>query len=312
MPTTPVLTVVLIIGNRRERVPRMLRSILEQDIADQIVIMVYDRADEPARDSPELNRSNIVYEAVDRRWTLGPLQKRAALAATTDIIAFTEEHVVVPPGWARESLRRHAEGYAGVTGIFAVGNPQYHWARILFSITYGNYMLPSQAGETTEIPGDNSSFIRSKILKYEDELDLLLSTDILLIRRLVADGEKLYRVADLNLKHWNENTFSDGWIALFYWNQMYICNLFTVERWSLIHRALRLLSMPLVPFVRALKSYRHAKRNGSDMKQFFADLPVSFLFHAGSAAGMTAGLLLGYQKSEEKFADCETSGQRWD
>jgi hypothetical protein len=149
MPTTPVLTVVLIIGNRRERVPRMLRSILEQDIADQIVIMVYDRADEPARDSPELNRSNIVYEAVDRRWTLGPLQKRAALAATTDIIAFTEEHVVVPPGWARESLRRHAEGYAGVTGIFTAGNPQYHWARIL-SITYGN-CASSQAGETTEI-----------------------------------------------------------------------------------------------------------------------------------------------------------------
>jgi hypothetical protein len=70
--------------------------------------------------------------------------------------------------------------------------------------------------------------------------------------------------------------------------------------------------MPLVPFVLALKSYRHAKRNGSDMKQFFADLPVSFLFHTGSAAGMAAGLLLGYQKSEEKFADCETSGQRWD
>jgi hypothetical protein len=312
MPTTPVLTVVMIAGNRRERAQRMLRSVLEQDIGDQIMIMVYDRSDQPARDLPELNRPNIVYEVVDKSWTLGPLQKRATLAATTDIIAFIEEHVVVPPGWARESLRLHAEGYAGVTGIFTAGNPHYHWARILFSITYGNYMLPSQAGETTEIPGDNSSFIRSKVLKYEGELDLLLSTDILLIRRLVADGEKLYRVADLNLKHWNENTFSDGWIALFYWNQMYICNLFTVERWSLLHRGLRLLSTPLAPFVRALKSYRYAKRNGSDMKQFFADLPVSFLFHAGSAAGMAAGLLLGYQNSKEKFADCETSAQRWD
>jgi hypothetical protein len=48
------------------------------------------------------------------------------------------------------------------------------------------------------------------------------------------------------------------------------------------------------------------------MKQFFADLPVSFLLHAGSAAGMAAGLLLGYQNSEQKFADCETSAQRWD
>jgi hypothetical protein len=312
MPTTPVLTVVLIAGNRRERAQRMLRSVLEQDIADQIVIMVYDRADQPARDLPELNRSNIVYEAVDKEWTLGPLQKRATLAASTDIIAFIEEHVVVPPGWARESLQRHAQGYTGVTGIFTAGNPHYGWARILFSITYGSYMLSEQRGDTTDIPGDNSSFIRSKILKYGDELEVLLSTDILLIRRLVADGEKLYRAADLILKHWNENRFFDGWIALFYWNQLYICNLLTVERWSLIHRVLRLLSTPLAPFVRALKSYGNAKRNASDMQQFFADLPASFLFHAGSAAGMAAGLLLGYQDSQRKFTDCETSARRWD
>jgi Glycosyl transferase family 2 len=312
MPTIPVLTVVLIAGNCRERVQRVLQSVLEQDIADQIVIMVYDRADQPARDLPELNRSNIVYEVVDKGCTQGPLQKYATLAATTDIIAFIEEHVVVPPGWARESLRRHAEGYAGVTGIFVAGNPHHRWARILFSITYGNYMLSSQAGETTEIPGDNSSFIRSKISKYGDELDALLSTDILLIRRLTADGEKLYRAADLIVKHWGEDRFSDGWMALFYWNQMYICNLVTVERWSLTHRGLRLLSTPLAPFVRTLKSYRHAKRNASDMKQFFADLPVSFLFHVGSAAGMAAGILLGYQDSERKFTDCETNAQRPD
>jgi glycosyltransferase involved in cell wall biosynthesis len=312
MPTNPLLTVVMIAGNRRERAQRMLRSVLEQDIADQIVIMVYDRADQPGRDLPELNRSNIVYEVVGKEWTLGPLQKRAILAASTDIIAFIEEHVVVPPGWARETLRLHAEGYTGVTGIFIAGNPHYRWARILFSITYGNYMLSNQAGETRDIPGDNSSFIRSKILKYEDELDLLLSTDILLIRRLVAEGEKLYRAADLILKHWNENTFFDGWIALYYWNQMYICNLRAVEGWSPLYRGLRFLSTPLAPFVRAVKSYRQAKKNASDMKQFFSDLPVSLLFHSGSAAGMAAGLLFGYQNSQQKFTDCETSAQRWD
>jgi hypothetical protein len=46
------------------------------------------------------------------------------------------------------------------------------------------------------MPGDNSSFIRSKILKHGDELELLFNTDILLMRRLLADGEKLYRAAN--------------------------------------------------------------------------------------------------------------------
>jgi hypothetical protein len=36
----PVLTVVLIAGNNRHRAQRVLRSVLEQDIAEQIVIMV--------------------------------------------------------------------------------------------------------------------------------------------------------------------------------------------------------------------------------------------------------------------------------
>ncbi len=173
-------------------------------------------------------------------------------------------------------------------------------------------MLPAQAGETTEIPGANSSFIRSKILKFEDELEVLLSTNVLLIRRLAANGEKFYRAADLVLKHWNENTLSDGWIALFYWNQMYICNRLVAERWSLLHRVLRLLSAPLSPFVRTLKCYRRARQNASSMKQFLADMPGLFLLHVGSAAGMATGLLLGYQDCERKFTDCETSAQRWD
>jgi hypothetical protein len=307
----PLLTVVLIAGNYRERAQRTLRSILAQDIADQITIIVYDRAKQPARDLPELNGPNIIYEAVDPHSHLGTLQKRAALAASTDVIALIEEHVVVPAGWAKESLRRHAEGYAGVTGIFASGNSHHRWARNIFSITYGGYMFSKQAGETTEIPGDNSTFIRAKILQFENELNLLLDTDILLIRRLLAEGEKLYR-AGMTLKHWNEDRFWDGWMALFYWNQMYICSRVIVEKWSLTQRVARFMATPLSPLARTVKGYRQAKRNAANMKQFFADLPAFFLLHVGSAAGMAAGLLLGYQESQHKFANCETSAQRRD
>ena len=311
-PANPLLTVVLIAGNNRERAQRMLRSVFEQDIAEKIVIVVFDRADEPARDLPELNRSNVVYETADKRTTLGELRARATRLASTEVIAFIEEHVVVPAGWARESLRRHNEGYAGVSGIFSAGNPHHRWARIVFSITYGSYALPTQGGEAAEIPGANSSFIRSKLLKVGDDLELLLASDILLIRRLRANGEKLYRAANLPLKHWNDIEFRDGWIALFYSGQIYICNLLTLEEWSPLRRALRLGAMPLVPFIRVFRNYRHAGRNGADMKQFFADLPALLLFHTASAAGMAAGLLFGYQDSERKFADCETTVKSWD
>jgi hypothetical protein len=115
----PAITVVLVVGNYRDRAQRVLRSVLAQDIADQIVILFYDRADRPARDFLELNHPNVKYEAVDKKMTLGELQKRGILAATSEIVGLVEEHVAVPPNWARESLRLHAEGYAGVTGVFA-------------------------------------------------------------------------------------------------------------------------------------------------------------------------------------------------
>jgi glycosyltransferase involved in cell wall biosynthesis len=310
MFSNPAITVVLVADNYRDRAQRMLRSVLEQDIADQIVIFVYDRAHRAGKDFAELNHPNVVYEAVDRRLTLGQLQTRATLSATTDIIAFIEEHVTVPPGWARETLRRHAEGYAGMTGSFVAGNPARYFARILFSITYGTYILPQKSGATRQMPGDNSSFIRSKLLKYDDEMEMFFNTDTLLMRRLLADGEKLYRAAELELKHWNEHIFFHGWRALFYWNQMYICNVVILERWSLLHRLARFLATPLVPFVRLLKSCRQTIRNNVDLKQFVADSPVAFLYHCASALGMATGLLFGFQDSELQFTNCETGKPR--
>ena len=312
MPSNAALTVVLVADEYRDRAQRMLRSVLEQDIADQIVIFVYDRANGAAKDFPELNHPSVVHQAVDRKLTLGQLQKRAVVTATTDLLAFIEEHVVVPPGWARETLQRHAEGYAGVTGNFVAGNPGRRFARILFSITYGTYILPQEAGPTQNMPGDNSSFIRSKLLRCGDDMEMLFNTDALLMRRLLADGETLYRAAELNLRHWNEHLFADGWVALFYWNQMYICNRVVLENWSLLHRVTRFLATPLVPFARSWKMYRQTKQNNADLKQFVADLPVAFLYHCASALGMATGLLFGFQNSELEFTNCETGKPRAD
>jgi glycosyltransferase involved in cell wall biosynthesis len=310
MRPEPILTVVLIAGNCRDRIQAVLRSVLEQDGAEQIVVFVYDRAYQPVRDLAEFSHPGVIYEAVDRRSTLGQLQKRAVLDARTHIIAFIEEHVIVPPGWAREALRLHGLGYTGVTGIFVPGNARHHWARIGFLMTYGEYMMSSESGEGTNIPADNASFIRSKLLKFEDELELLFNTDVLLTRRLLAEGEKLYRAGNLALSHSNESTLVGGWTALFYWSQMYVCNRIVVEKWSRIRRLLRLLSSPLVPFVRTFNGLRQAVANSADLRRFFVDTPSLFCLHTGSAAGIAAGLLFGYGDSECKFTDCETSGER--
>lgn len=311
MPPNPIITVNLIIDEKRGRARRALRSILAQDIADQIVIYVYDRSSEGSADFPELTAPNVIYEHVGKNTTLGQLQKRAVLAATTDCIGFLEEHVVAPPEWLRESLRLHDQGYAGVSGSFLSGNSQHPSARLAFALTYGDYVLPKATGETLAIPGDNSTFIRSKLLRYNENLELLLNNDCLLIRRLLADGEKICR-GNFIFHHWNESTWAGSWTGLRYWHQMYICNQIVVENWSRSHRLLRLCAIPLVPFVRTFKNFQRAKENAEDMKEFAAHVPAALMLHSGSAAGMAAGLLFGLRESEYRFADCETAAERLD
>jgi hypothetical protein len=306
----PALTVVLVAANYRKRAQRVLRSILDQDIVDQIVVLFYDRADRPARDFPELNHPSVKYETVDRNITLGELQKRGVLSATSEIVGLIEEHVTVPPNWARESLRLHAEGYAGVTGVFAPGDEQHRASKLAYMITYGTYILPKTSGQMNHIPADNSTLVRAKVLRYKDELGLLLDTDALLIRRMVADGEKLYASANMQLRHWSETSFLDGCIALFYWNQMYIRTCVVLDKWSAIRQMARFLTSPLVAFVRCRKSYAQARRNGADMKQFFVDLPAIFTMHMASGMGIAAGLLFGYQNSRLQFTECETNAVR--
>lgn len=307
-----MFTVVVVAGNNRERARRALQSILSQDTENRITVLVYDRAYEPVRDLPEFDYPNVTYEAVARESTLGQLQKRAVLTVDSEVIAFIEEHVIVPPGWIRESLRAHAMGYTGVSGSFIPGNPAHHWARIGFQITYGDYMFSHESGETVNIPADNSSFIREKLLKLEPDLELLFNTDVLLTRRLADEGERLYRVGNLRLKHSNESSLLGAWTSLFYWNQMYISNLVITEHWTLFYRALRFLATPLVPFIRTWKALRHAVGNSADLKQLLIDTPSIFVLSFGPAAGVAAGLLFGCQNSEWQFTDCETSAIRLD
>src|SRR5689334_11606093 len=122
MPPNPIFTITLIIGEKRERARRALKSVLAQDIADRILVNVFDRSRDPKVDFPELTAPNVNYEPVTLQTTLGELQKRAVLGATTEFVGFLEEHVVAPPEWLSESLRLHAQGYAGVTGMFLSGN----------------------------------------------------------------------------------------------------------------------------------------------------------------------------------------------
>jgi hypothetical protein len=161
------------------------------------------------------------------------------------------------------------------------------------------------------MPGDNSSFVRSKILNGADDVEPLLGSDPLLIRHLVAAGEKCYR-ADLALKHWNENRWGDAWAAFRFWTQTYICNQSAIEKWSRTRRLLRLLSIPLVSIVRTYKNYKLARVNSMNMKQFFVDLPFLLFLHSATAAGMAAGLLFGLQGSDVRFTDCEINAPRPD
>ena len=78
-------------------------------------ILVVDRCGEPLRSEIRDRYDDVVIEAVPRETTIPRMREIAMKRASADAVAVIEDHVIVPPGWARQMLEALGEG-ADVVG----------------------------------------------------------------------------------------------------------------------------------------------------------------------------------------------------
>jgi hypothetical protein len=90
--------------------------------------------------------------------------------ATADAVAVIEDHVIVPPGWARALLdaRRATGAVVGGSIDNAARSSVVDWAAFLCE--YSHCITPLPSGPATGLPGNNVIYDRALLERYRDTI----------------------------------------------------------------------------------------------------------------------------------------------
>jgi GT2 family glycosyltransferase len=308
----PELSVILVVGGQRKRAAAALRSLLEQSIIDRIEILLFDLGPEYCSALPGSNHPRVRITRRGPNNLLATAQVQGIRAAKAPVVCFMEEHCEVQPGWAEAIALAHRGPWAGVGCDFVSGNPDAGNSDKAFRMNYGVYVHPSHGrGPVKRIPGQNSAFKRDILLRYEPQLEWMITGDFVLPLKMEQDGNQLFYEPKAKMAHRNENTLRSLCVGAFYWNWCFANIQAQVFRWSFPRRALRIVLSPLIPWVRLAKMFVQTWRLGrSQFAQFVGDIPFILVVHHCSAAGQVAGLLNPLDTGAREFSHFEMNEPR--
>jgi Glycosyl transferase family 2 len=310
----PDLSVILVVGGQRERAAAALRSLVEQSAIDQMEILLFDLGPDECPSLPNSDHFRVRMTSVGRRYLLAGARARGIRMARAPVIAFVEEHCLVEPGWAEAIIHADWNRWAGIGCHFLPANPNSGSSDKAFRMTYGIYIRPSPArGPTNFISGQNSAFKRDVLLRYDDQLELMMNADLVLQKKMRDAGYELFQEPAARIAHRNENTMPSLAVGAFYWNWCFSNVRAQVFEWSLPHKAFRVAVAPLIPWFRLAKLCLSMPRQGKEaMLQFVLDIPYIIAIHHCSVAGQVAGLLNKLDIGAREFSHFEMNEPRLD
>jgi hypothetical protein len=308
----PGLSVILVIGGQREREERALRSLLTQSAIDRMEVLLYDLGPENCPPLPGSDHARVRLTKWTPRDLLGTARAHGIRNARAPVICFMEEHCEMQPGAAEAFLRAHEGPWAAVGGGFINANPNSAMSNHAFRMNYGIYAIPPRArGKARFVPGQNSSFKREVLLRYDTELETLLCADLVMQWQMRREGFEFFHEPAAQIAHRNETTFRSLATGQFYWNWCFAHVRAKKFQWSIPRRMAWILLAPLIPWWRVVKLFRWLPRFGlARSLRFVADIPVIIALNHWAAAGQVAGLLNKLDRGAWMFSHFEMNEPR--
>lgn len=165
----PSLSVVIPSVNGLNDLIGCIEAVLaQQEVAVEVLVM--DRLGEDVRAVVRRRFPSVRVFAAPSDTTIPDLRAQAFAAATGDFVAVIEDHVIVPPLWARDLIT--AQGVSGGVVGGAVENAAttrlVDWAAFLCE--YSHCLPPLPAGPTTWVTGNNVIYPRTLLDSHRDSL----------------------------------------------------------------------------------------------------------------------------------------------
>lgn len=169
VPTPAELSVVVPAVNTLDDLIGCLTALDAQSDV-RLEVLVVDRLGDAVRTEVARRFPSARIIPVPRDTTIPRMREVAFTEATADAVAVIEDHVIVPPGWARALLDARRETNAVVGGSIdnAARSSVVDWAAFLCE--YSHCITPLPSGPSDALPGNNVIYDRALLRRYRDTI----------------------------------------------------------------------------------------------------------------------------------------------
>ncbi len=209
------LSVIIPAVNELDDLMDCLDALDAQRADVDLEVLVIDRLGEHVRHTARARAPWARVIAVPGNETIPLMRARGFREATGEAVAVIEDHVMVPPGWARAMLDALAEGQDVVGGSVenAATETLIDWAAFLCE--YSHLIPPIPAGASDGLTGNNVVYRRELLERYRALTDEGRWEDRL-HEQLRADGYTLMCRPEIVIGHKKHYTFGE------YFSQRYL------------------------------------------------------------------------------------------
>ena len=289
-PPRAQLSVVIPSVNGLGDLTGCLDAVLAQRTDATLEVLVADRCGEPLRAEVRRRYPDVRLLAAPPGTTIPQLRAMAFAAATGESVAVIEDHVIVPPGWARGLLEARRAGAAVVGGVVenAATERLVDWAAFLCE--YSHCLPPLPAGPAEWLPGNNVVYSRELLDRYRPVIEAGKWENHLhdAMRR---DGVTLVRRPEIRVGHKKHYTVREYLSQRYLYARSYAgARVDGAPRSRRLAYALAALALPPVLLYRTVTRVAVKGRHRAELVR---SLPLLALFVTSWAAGEVIGYWVG-------------------
>ena len=296
----PKLSAILVVGPRRARSQGALDALFDQTAVDSMEIVVVDVAgDLPALKLREGVRTVYLSGTEVRGWAKA--RAAGALAATSPIVAFVEDHSVPEPDWAHFLIDAYRGPWAAVGYAFRSANPERYVLRSTFLARYGMFAYPAHSGPARYISGSNGSYRRADLLAIGPQNLDLLAVDFNVFEILHSRGLQMFTEGRAVVRHLDHPRLRDEFLTGRGYCRMMAADRVRANSWGVVRRTIYGLGAPLgAPVVRLARLSASLRGRRPLWWPFLQALPLVVALYLSDAIGEAAGYLFGAGNAEQQ------------
>jgi GT2 family glycosyltransferase len=253
-------------------------------------VLVADRVGEPVRANIRSRYPGVRLLEAEPGTTIPDLRAMAFAVAQGKSVAVIEDHVLVPPGWARQLLDAQERGEEVVGGSVenAATQRTVDWAAFLCE--YSHLLPPLAEGPSEWLTGNNTVYRRALLERYRAVTEQGRWENHL-HDRLREDGVTLYCRPGIRVGHKKHYTVWEYFSQRYLYSRSYAgARVAEAAASRRLAYGLAAFALPPVLFYRTVS---RIWKKGSYRAELVRSLPLLALFVTGWAAGEVVGAWFG-------------------